>query len=37
VLARFFHISAHEALNVRPVWELDNLLARHARDERVED
>jgi phosphotransferase system HPr-like phosphotransfer protein len=32
VLARIFNISAEDALFVRPAWELDNLLARYARD-----
>jgi hypothetical protein len=36
VLAKHFNISAVEALNVRPAWELDNLLARHYRDLRAE-
>jgi hypothetical protein len=33
-LQRVFGISAHEALNERPVWEIDNLLAHHAREKR---
>jgi phosphotransferase system HPr-like phosphotransfer protein len=32
VLAKHFHITAEDALFVRPAWELDNLLARHYRD-----
>jgi hypothetical protein len=36
VLAKFFQISADEAMNVRPSWEIANLLERHARDEGLE-
>jgi hypothetical protein len=32
VLARVFHITAEEALEHRPAWEIDNLLAWYARD-----
>jgi len=38
VLQRHFGISAHEALFVRPAWELDNLLAQwNAEQKRAEE
>lgn len=36
MLAREFRIGAREALFERPAWELDNLVARWARDKRAE-
>jgi len=36
VLAKVFHITADEAMFVRPAWELNNLLERHLRDVRAE-
>jgi phosphotransferase system HPr-like phosphotransfer protein len=33
VLAKHFHISAEDALFVRPAWELQNLLVHHAREQ----
>jgi phosphotransferase system HPr-like phosphotransfer protein len=36
VLAREFRISAHDALHVRPAWELDNLLRQYAADRQRE-
>lgn len=32
LLARHFGIGAHEALYVRPTWEIDSLLSYLARD-----
>ena len=36
VLARYFHITAEDALYARPAWELDNLLNGFYRDRQRE-